>query len=389
MLAGCRRTCRADPSGRFRVCRRRGPHGRSRNVRAGENFTTKDGGQIFGFDVNQNGTDGVLASAAGTSQPGVFKVSVETFDQNTGKITKSFAGSTGKRNSYGVDGIFAGDVALVTHFVTPKGSISATRKYRTMAPVTAGKFTGNWTPSIPDVNVQAGAENQATSTAVLFAIELKNQDKPDLFVSNVAANTFSNVIHLDPNLFGVGNVPQLGQYTAANEAVFALSPDGGRVQGAAPVNVLINLQSGSQTQFDGFNNGPFGAGFVNGLAVDPNTGIAATTTELNAQVEFYNLNTKAGVADVQLPCTGNTSQGNSGAGIAVDPVNKLFLVTDPFYCSGSQGSALLVYDEQGNLMETITGFKFAIGESALAINPGKRTGWAFGPQFSQLQQFFY
>ena len=63
----------------------------------GEILTTKDGGQIFGFDVNQNGTDGVLASAAGTSQPGVFKVSVETFDQNTGKITKSFAGSTGKR----------------------------------------------------------------------------------------------------------------------------------------------------------------------------------------------------------------------------------------------------------------------------------------------------
>ena len=355
----------------------------------GKTLTTKDGGQIYGFDVNQNGTDGVLASAADTSQPGVYKVSVETFDQNTGKITKSFASSTGKRNSYAVDGIYAGDVALVTHFIIPKGTIYATRKYRTMAPVTAGQFTGNWTPSIADVNVQAGAENQTTSTAVLFAIELKNQDKPDLFVSNVAANTFGNVIHLDPSLFGGGNGPQLGQYTSANEAVFALSPDGGRVGGSAPVNVLINLQNGTETKFTGYNNGEFGAGFVNGLAVDPNTGVAATTTELNAQVEFYDLNTKTGIAAVQLPCTGNTSQGNSGAGIAVDPVHKLFLVTDPFYCSGSQGSALLVYDEQGNLVETITGFKFAIAEPAPAINPGKRTGWAFGPQFSQLQQFFY
>jgi hypothetical protein len=355
----------------------------------GKTLTTKDGGQIYGFDVNQSGADGVLASAADTSQPGVYKVSVETFDQNTGKITKSFASSTGKRNSYAVDGIYAGDVALVTHFIIPKGTIYATRKYRTMAPVTAGKFTGNWTPSIADVNVQAGAENQATSTAVLFAIELKNQDKPDLFVSNVAANTFSNVIHLDPSLFGGGNGPQLGQYTAANEAVFALSPDGGRVGGSAPVNVLINLQNGTETKFNGYNNGEFGAGFVNGLAVDPNTGVAATTTELNAQVEFYDLNAKTGVTAVQLPCTGNTSQGNSGAGIAVDPVHKLFLVTDPFYCSGSQGSALLVYDEQGNLIETITGFKFAIAEPAPAINPGKRTGWTFGPQFSQLQQFFY
>ena len=84
--------------------------------------------------MNQNGTDGMLASAADTSQPGVYKVSVETFDQNTGKITKSFASSTGKRNSYAVDGIYTGDVALVTHFVIPKGTIYATRKYRTWLP---------------------------------------------------------------------------------------------------------------------------------------------------------------------------------------------------------------------------------------------------------------
>lgn len=345
----------------------------------GKILTTKDNGQIFGFDVNQNGTDGAFAEAT----------SVDIFDQNTGKITKSFAHSTGQRNTYSFDGIYFGDVGLVTHYITPKGQIYATRKYRTMNPVTAGMFTGNWTPSIADINVNQGAENQTTSTAVLFAIELKNQDKPDLFVSNVAKNTFSNVIHLDPNLFGGADGPQLGQYTAANEGVIALSPDGGRVGGEAPVNVLINLQTGNQTQFTGYNNGPFGAGYVNGVAVDPNTGVEVTTTELNAQVEFYDLNKKTGIADVQLPCTGNASQENSGAGIAVDPINKLFLVTDPFYCNGNQGSALVIYDEKGNLIETITGFKFAIGEGAPAINPSKRMGWAFGPQFSQLQQFFY
>jgi hypothetical protein len=43
------------------------------------------------------------------------------------------------------------------------------------------------------------------------------------------------------------------------------------------------------------------------------------------------------------------------------------------------------------LKETITGFHFAIGEPAPAVNPGKRMGWAFaGPGgFTQLQQFFY
>ena len=152
--------------------------------------------------------------------------------------------------------------------------------------------------------------------------------------------------------------------------------------------MVINLKTGKQTQWSGFNNGYFGAGYVNGIALDSTTGTFATTTELNAQVEFYNIATQTGTF-AQFPCTGNASQGNSGAGIANDPVNGLFLVTDPFYCDGSQGSALLVYDEQGNLVETITGFKFAIAEPAPVIVPSKRMGWAFGPQFSQLQQFFY
>jgi len=358
-------------------------------VGLGKILSTKDGGQIYGFDINQNGSDGVFAEAKTVSPSGSFKVSVDTFDQDTGKITKSFANYTGPRNSYGVDGIYNGDVALVTHYIVPKGSIFAKREYRTIDPVTAEKFTGHWTPPVQDIDVLQGAENQTTSTSVLFAIELKNQDNPDLVVSNIHANTFSNVFHLDPNLFGGADGPQLGQYTSANEAYIALSPDGGRVGGQPPLNVIINLQSGNETKFSGYNNGPFHAGYVNGAAVDPNTGVAATTTELNAQVEFYDLNKKTGIAAVQLPCTGNASQSNSGAGIAVDPVNKLFLVTDPTYCSGSQGSALVIYDEQGNLVETITGFKFAIAEGAPVLNPSKRMGWAFGPQFSQLQQFFY
>ncbi|MEO6991199.1 MAG: hypothetical protein ABI346_04770 [Candidatus Baltobacteraceae bacterium] len=358
-------------------------------VGLGKTLTTADGGQIFGFDIDQHGSDGVLASSQTVSPSGDQLVSMETFNQNTGAITKSFAIYRGKRNSYSVDGIFAGDVGLVTHYVTPKNSIYAIRHYEVMNPVTARRFTGKWTPPIDDIDVLLHAENQATTTSVLFAIELKNQDVPDLIVSDIAANTFGNVIHLDPNLFGGANGPQLGQYTAANDAVIALSPDAGRVGGSAPINVVIDLATGKQKQFTGFNGGPFGAGFVNGLAVDPNTGIAATTTELNAQVEFYNIANQTDVNAVQLPCAGPSSQGNSGAGIAVDPVNKLFLVTDPFFCSGSQGSALVVYDESGNLVETISGFGFAIAEPPPVINPARRMGWAFGPAFTQLRQFFY
>jgi len=360
-------------------------------VGLGAVLTSKDGGQIFGFDIDRDGKDGVLASAQTVDSDGNELVSVETFNQNTGKITKSFARDLGMRNEYGVDAIFAGDVALITHYVRPKGSIYAKRRYLVMNPVTGQQFTGDWTPPVKDIDVLQTGVNQDTSTAALFAIALKDQSNPLLVVSDVAADTFTNVFHLDAGLFGLGNGPRMAQYTAANKAVFALSPDGGAVGGTAPLNIIIDLQTGQQEQFSGFNLGPFHAGYVNGLAVDPATGIAATTTELNAQVEFYDIGKKQDVAAVQLPCTDSSSQLNSGSGIAVDPVHKLFLVTDQFYCDGSAGSAIVVYDEKGNFVESITGFNFAIGEPAPVLNPRKRMGWAYGGPdgFHQLQQFFY
>ncbi len=347
-------------------------------VGLGKILTTKNHGQIFGFDINSNGADGVLATAT----------DVETFDQTTGTITKTFPKKTPPGTSYGMDGIFAGDIALITRYVVPSGKIYADRFYNVMKPVTAKKFTGTWKPPVNDIDVLGAGRNQSTSTTALFAIELKNQDQPDVVVTDLTRKGRSKAFHLDPNLFGLGNSPQFGQDIATKQAVIALSPDGGRVGGEPPLNVLIDLKTGKETKFVGLNNGAFGSGYVNGLAVDSNTGMAATTTELNAQVEFYNLAQRNGFA-VQLPCTGDTSQSNSGAGVANDPVNGLFLVTDPFYCNGSEGSALLVYDESGNVVETITGFKFAIGEPPPVINPSTRTGWAFGPQFSQLQQFSY
>jgi hypothetical protein len=363
---------------------------RPTKVGLGATLTTSDGGEIFGFDVNQNGTDGVLASAQTVTASGELLVSMETFDQNSGAITKTFKREKTKVNSYSVDGIAAGDVALVTHYIQPKGSIFAIRKYDVMNPVTAGKFNGKWDSPIDDINVQQMAENQSPTTSLLFAIELKKQDNPILVMTDLSGKKkTSTVFQLDANLFGGADGPVLGQYTAANEAIFALSPDAGAVGGSPPLNVIIDLATGKSTQFNGYNNGYYHAGYVNGMAVDPNTGISATATELNAQVEFYNMNTMQGIAAVQLPCTGSTDQGSAGSGIAVDPINKLFLVSEMFYCDGSQGSAIVVYDESGNYVESITGFKFFIDEGPAAINPNTRTGWAFGPTFSQLQQFFY
>jgi len=181
-----------------------------RKVGLGKTLTTKDGGQIYGFDVDQNSKDGVLASA------GSAGVSVETFDEETGKITKVFATKNSARNSYGVDGIFAGDVGLITHYIVPNGQLYGRRQFELMNPVTAQEFTGSWTPPLKDVGIALVAENQSSSNSVFYVLELKKQDQPDLIVSNVANNTFSKVIKLDANSFSLGNSPQLGEYSSAN-----------------------------------------------------------------------------------------------------------------------------------------------------------------------------
>jgi hypothetical protein len=338
---------------------------------------TSDSGQVFGFDINSSGSDGILATAT----------SIESFDQDTGKITGSFPKKLPARTSYSMVGITTGDTALAIRYLQDKSDPYATRTYGTIAPSTKNQFTGKWTPPLKDIQVEEEGPNQTAASTALYAIELKNNDNPDLIISNVASNKTSKVIKLDPSLFALGNGAQLGQDTKTDQAVFALSPDYGAVGGDPPLNVIYNMKTGKKTQFNGLNNGYFHAGSVNGLAVDSNTGIAATDTELNAQVEFYNL-AKQSSSFVQLPCTGDTSQLNSGSGIANDSKNGLFLVTEEYYACGS-GSAILVYDEKGNLQETISGFTFPVGEGAPALNPSKRMGWVFGPQFNELQQFFY
>jgi hypothetical protein len=119
--------------------------------------------------------------------------------------------------------------------------------------------------------------------------------------------------------------------------------------------------------------------------------MACTTTELNSQVEFYDLANQTGFA-VQLPGTTNTDQVHSGAAVASDPVHGLFLVADPVFAPTGD-SAIVVYDEQGDLVESITGFNFSnrfrVIPIRVAVNPELRMGWVDGPGINQLQQFFY
>jgi hypothetical protein len=358
-------------------------------VGPGKIVSTQDGGQIFGYDVDQNGHDGVLASAKQVAT-NAWTVSVETFDTRTANVTKSFAIYTGPRNSYQVDGIFDKDVALVTHFVVPKNSIYAKRYYEIMNPVTAEKFTGKWQPPIKDLSVLQHAENQSTTTSVVYAIELKNQDVPDLVVSDLAKKKSAKIIHLNPNTFALVASPQLSQDTLHNLAVMATSPDGGAAGGPPPEIETVDLSSGKLTEFSGVScPGLAGCGDPNGIAFDSGTGVACTTTEIDAGVEFYDVAQKSGFR-VGLP---NAGQYNAGTYVASDPIHKLFLVAQP-ESSTSTGSSIQVYDESGNLVESINGLNFTFDfylavPITIAIDPATRTGWVNGPNVTQLQEFSY
>jgi hypothetical protein len=365
-----------------------GPHIRfvdGHRVGLGKVLSSSDGGQIFGWDINANGTDGVLATSQ--IEGDGYKVSVQTFDQTRAKVTHTFARHSGTRDSYGVDGIFAGDVALVTHYVVPHGTIYAKRFYDLMNPVTAQRFTDPWTSPVKNFDVIQGADNQFTNTTVLYGIQLNQHSDRALVVSALTTGT-GTLIPLNRETYKVGSAV-VAQYTARNRAVLAAS--NGTVGGDPPIMSLVNLTTGHVFEWFGLNEGPFGAGFVNGLAVDSSTGIACTTTELNAMVQFYDLKTKSAIASVQLPGTGPADQLNSGAAIAADPKHHLFLVSDPVYAP-TGGSAIVVYKENGDFVEAITGIHFggfAQGPSRIAVNPDLRMGWIDGPGIDQIQQFLY
>jgi len=352
-------------------------------------LTTSDHGQIFGFDINSNGNDGVLASGL-TSD-----ISVQTFSETTGKITKTLGAITGKKvvkgDDYVADGIFAGDVGLMDFQKAGiPGQTPTKDKYNLLNPVTKNRLNGRWIPPLKLFNVVEWAPNQSTDTSVVFGYQREGSDPLDLIVSDVGKNTFGKVIGLSATDFALGTQPQLAQDTVDNLAVMATSPSFGAAGGPPPVIWTINLTSGKMTHFSGVNcPGSGGCGYANGIGYDSSTGIACTTTELDAGVEFYNVAKQTGIR-VQLP--NNASQLSAGAFVANDAVHGLFLIAQPVSTTGS-GSSIQVYNENGILQESINGFNFSDASTVIplriSINPTSRIAWVNGPQADQLQEFSY
>ena len=349
---------------------------------------TQFGGQIFGFDIDQNGTEGVLSEAQDLGGNKIL-AAVETFDQATGAILKVVK-KIETKDDFLTLGIAGTSIGLVEREHV-QGLYVVKRIYEQLSPVSSNKFTGTWEPPLASDDIIIGlSRNQASTTTAVLAFENGGTDSTFVFASNVGANTFGPIITLTDPVFFFSDSPVVAYDSKTNQAVIAAST--GAVGGPPPVFALVDLTTQKVVEFKGLPGPPpFRAGFVNGIAVDSADGIACTTTELDFSVEFYNLKKKTGFA-VTLP--GASSQLQSGSDVEFDPVHKLFFVAQSVSSTGP-GSSIQVYDTKGNLVESLNGFNFSntfnVVSTHIALNPSNRSGYVDGPDagVTEIQSFTY
>ena len=356
------------------------------NPAAGPNgilVKSKFGGQIFGFDIDQNGTEGLLAESKVLSN-GNFQTAVETFDQTTGKILNVVTQSQ-TQDDFITLGVVGTSVGLFEHEHVVS-FLNVQRTFSVVNPLSGNKVTGKWTPPLGKSHLlNQVSRTQGSKNNAVFAQDNSGSFIPWVFSSNVAANTFGPIVKINDS-FNFGSVPPPMAYnTATNIAVLG---GGDGCFGCFPVIGLVDLGKGTFSEFTGI-----GFGFVNGIAVDSADNRAVTTTEDDANVEFYNLATETGFT-VVLPNSGS-QQFFSGADVEFDPINKLFLVAQPNSSSSSSGSSIYVYNTAGVLQETLNGFTFSnagnVIAAHIALNPSKRTGFVDGPSagVTEIQGFSY
>lgn len=346
---------------------------------AGSTFVhTAFGGFILGYDIDETGTEGILAEAL-TLPNGHHDVAVETFDQTTGEIIKIVVQQTDSENDFVTLGIFGHRVGLVEYEHTNGGFVDR-RSYRAMNPLNLNRFTQEWTPPLKRNEILLGmARSQGGANTAVLAFENGGNARTILFSSDVAANTFGPRLTLtDPN-FSFTHSPMIAYDSIGNRAVLATLGDNAF---GPPTIARVNLATGGITEFTGV-----GIGYVNGIAVDPETSIACTTTEIDFSVEFYDLTNQVGFV---VPLPGAVSQAQSGADVQFDPIHKLFLVAQPLSSTAGSGSSIQVFDEQGRFIESINGLNLPVSPVLIALHPSKRFGYVLvTPNLTELQSFTY
>jgi hypothetical protein len=349
---------------------------------------SKFGGQIFGFDIDQSSNEGLLTEAK-TLAGGTVLAAVETFDQTTGDILKvvQLTQPSHAQDDFVTLGVVGNSVGLYEHEHVSRITVSS-RTFNALNPLSSNRITSAWTPPIGSRHIimpTGVSRNQGVPNVAVFAYDNSGQFVPFVFSSNVANNTFGPVVRIT-DAANFGSVPPAIAYDSVTNQ--ALLGGGNGCFGCPPVFALVDLTTSAVTEFNGF-----GFGFINGLAIDSADGIAVSTTEDDASIEFFDIRTHTGSV-VVLPGSQGQQQF-SGADVEYDSVHKLFLIAQPFSSSAPSGSSIYAYDIHGNLQETINGLDFSntfnVVPAHIALHPSSRAGYIDGPDsgVTQLQGFTY
>ncbi|HEY5047099.1 MAG TPA: hypothetical protein VII49_03645 [Rhizomicrobium sp.] len=334
------------------------------------------GGQILGFDIDQNGTEGLLSEYVALGN-GENNIATETFDQKTGKIIKILKEINNTYDTFATYGVVGTNVGLDqfdrTHSIY-QGKVS----YDLLNPLDGNEINGNWTPPLTKHDVLwSVSENQGQPTTAVLAF--KNSDNSNdtalVFGSDIANNTFGPGVKLTDSVFNLNAGPVMAFDSATNQAIVAASLG---CYDCLPTLALVDVVKGTTTEFTGV-----GFGFVDGIAVDSADGIVCTASD-DFSLEFYNLATQSGF---EVTLENATSPAQSGEDIEFDPINKLFLVQQYITSTGASGSSIQVYDTQGNYVESINDLSLPASDSLIALQPSKRIGFLYG--LTELVSFNY
>src|ERR1700733_3624378 len=156
----------------------------------------KFGGTILGFDVDQNGSEGLLSefNTVGNNCPWA----TETFDQVTGKILKVVSQGKGINcdSAEVASGVVGTSIGLVEYEHSAGIGDPLHITFKTINPVDKNQINGSWTPPF-DKNAYIGevGRNQGTAINAFQVYDVKTE-LTYIFGSDVGKNTFGPVMQI-------------------------------------------------------------------------------------------------------------------------------------------------------------------------------------------------
>ena len=345
----------------------------------------KLGGLIFGFEVDPDGTEGLLSEAVLNSD-GSVTAAVETFDQATGRIIRILS-KTNTQDDF-IAWTVAGSVGLIEHEKV-RGLFDIKRTFSVIDPLSGNEINGSWTPPIAHKQIvnRVKPAFDGSPNVVVYALSVSANLNPVVFSSNLSDNTFGLAIEISDLNFITEAPPIIAFDPIRNQAILGHDKPSPFIE--PPLVGFVDLATGSFEVKTGL-----GLGVINGVAVDSEDGILCTDTSFDSAVQFYDLSDFSGVS-VLLPGANQQTSTASGGDVEFDPINKLFLVTQEFLDGSlTDGSGIQVYDTGGNLVESIDGLNFQGGDNVfpihLTLNPSRRIGFVNGPDLTTaIQSFTY